>query len=126
MEVSVPSQESERSCVCVSGISIYYVSVPFDYILELFRTCFCFVVHFVLILFNDIHKYICNKKYKYIMKFTSFDQSINRSIFYNLYFVSKTTFCPCCTYIFTCSFISNTCNSKHLYQRYKTLTKFII
>ena len=39
--------------MCVSNIDV--VSVPFDWIMELFRQCFCFVVHFVLIIFNDIN-----------------------------------------------------------------------
>ena len=42
--INVPRQESERSCICVLGVSIFPLPMIFNWILELFRQCgiFCF------------------------------------------------------------------------------------
>ena len=39
IEVPVPRQESEQSCICVLEVSILLLSAIFYWILELFRQC---------------------------------------------------------------------------------------
>jgi len=48
IEVPVPRQESEQSCIWVLGVSIFSIFQPFFYyILELFRQRFMFCFHFI-------------------------------------------------------------------------------
>ena len=47
IEVSVPSQESERSCICVFGGSMLPLFLIFYQIQELFRACGICVFHFI-------------------------------------------------------------------------------
>ena len=44
--INVPRQESERSCICVLGVSIFPLPMIFNWILELFGC----VVFFVFVL----------------------------------------------------------------------------
>jgi hypothetical protein len=46
IEVPVPSQESEQSCICVVGISILFLHF-FYWTLELFRQCCIFCFYFL-------------------------------------------------------------------------------
>ena len=53
-EVPVPSQESESSCICVLGVSIFpFSAIFFYYILELFRQSgnlsFCLILFEILL-----------------------------------------------------------------------------
>jgi hypothetical protein len=50
IEVPVPRQDSERSCICVLGVSILPLSTILTFILELFRQCdiFCLLWFYFL------------------------------------------------------------------------------
>ena len=52
--ISVSLQESERSCICVSGILILSMFLRFcDWILELLPQCVCFLFVLLFIIYDD-------------------------------------------------------------------------
>ena len=42
--LSLPSQESERSCICVLGVSVLHLSMIFLFDLEIFWQCHIFFI----------------------------------------------------------------------------------
>jgi len=48
IEVPVPSQESERSCICVLGVSILPLSTILVLYFETVPTVWYFIFHFIL------------------------------------------------------------------------------